>query len=195
MRVNELYFLIEYKILSFKRKAKVKNRGENFFSRGICLLTSWACTIGKWSTLTQLNLIRQVTSFVIIRNDNWNMHIILYIYPLFQLLLGNLCLAEWATFSYMLSRSYQSGSKVGMRLPAMLWHFDHDAYRMTYTLKVPAIRINLSQENIKLVRVNWEFALTKFKLADGKLLWKSGQIQGISDLVHVSKEFELTEFE
>ena len=40
MRVNELYFLIEYKILSFKRKAKVKNRGENFFSRGICLLTS-----------------------------------------------------------------------------------------------------------------------------------------------------------
>ena len=31
MRVNELYFLIEYKILSFKRKAKVKNRGENFF--------------------------------------------------------------------------------------------------------------------------------------------------------------------
>ena len=30
-----------------------------FFSRGICLLTSWACAIGIWSTLAQLNLIRQ----------------------------------------------------------------------------------------------------------------------------------------
>ena len=27
------------------------NPMENFFSRGICLLTSWACTIGIWSTL------------------------------------------------------------------------------------------------------------------------------------------------
>ena len=43
MRVNELYFLIEYKILW-----------------GICLLTSWACTIGIWSKLMQLNLIRQI---------------------------------------------------------------------------------------------------------------------------------------
>ena len=31
-----------------------------FFSRGICLLTSWACTIGIWSTLAQLNLIGQI---------------------------------------------------------------------------------------------------------------------------------------
>ena len=77
----------------------------------------------------------------------------------------------------------------------MLWHFDHDIYRMTCSLKVQAIRINLSQGKTKLVRVDREFALTKFKLADGKLLWKSGQIQGISDLVHVSRGFELTEFE
>ena len=33
---------------------------ENFFFRGICLLTSWACTIGIWSTLVQLNLITQI---------------------------------------------------------------------------------------------------------------------------------------
>ena len=33
---------------------------EIFFSRGICLPTSWTCTIGMWSTLTQLNLIRQI---------------------------------------------------------------------------------------------------------------------------------------
>ena len=31
-----------------------------FFLKGICLLTSWACLIGIWSTLTQLNLIRQI---------------------------------------------------------------------------------------------------------------------------------------
>ena len=31
--------------------------GKFFFSRGICLLTSWAYTIGIWSTLAQLNLI------------------------------------------------------------------------------------------------------------------------------------------
>ena len=31
-----------------------------FFSRGICLLTSWASTIGIWSTLAQLNSIRQI---------------------------------------------------------------------------------------------------------------------------------------
>ena len=30
------------------------------FSQGICLLTSWACTIGIWSTLAQLNLITQI---------------------------------------------------------------------------------------------------------------------------------------
>ena len=30
------------------------------FPRGICLLTSWACTIGIWSTIAQLNLIRQI---------------------------------------------------------------------------------------------------------------------------------------
>ena len=29
-------------------------------SWGNCLLTSWACTIGIWSMLTQLNLIRQI---------------------------------------------------------------------------------------------------------------------------------------
>ena len=29
-------------------------------SWGNCLLTSWVCTIGIWSTLTQLNLIRQI---------------------------------------------------------------------------------------------------------------------------------------
>ena len=33
---------------------------ENFFSRGICLLTSWACTIGIWSTFSQLNSITQI---------------------------------------------------------------------------------------------------------------------------------------
>ena len=33
---------------------------EIFFSRGICLLTSWAYTIGIWSTLAQLNLIRRI---------------------------------------------------------------------------------------------------------------------------------------
>ena len=32
------------------------NLMENVFSRGICLLMSWACTIGIWSTLAQLNL-------------------------------------------------------------------------------------------------------------------------------------------
>ena len=34
--------------------------GKFFFSRGICLLTSWAYTIGIWSTLAQLNLITQM---------------------------------------------------------------------------------------------------------------------------------------
>ena len=33
---------------------------ENLFSRGICLLTSWACTIGIWSTFSRLNLITQI---------------------------------------------------------------------------------------------------------------------------------------
>ena len=36
------------------------NPMENLFSRGICLLTSWACTIGIWSTLAQLNLMWQI---------------------------------------------------------------------------------------------------------------------------------------
>ena len=31
-----------------------------FFSWGICLLTSWVCTIGIWSMLMQLNLIGQI---------------------------------------------------------------------------------------------------------------------------------------
>ena len=31
-----------------------------YFSQGICLLTSWACTKGIWSTLMQLNLIGQI---------------------------------------------------------------------------------------------------------------------------------------
>ena len=35
-------------------------RWKIFFPRGICLLTSWACTIGIWSTLAQLNLSRQI---------------------------------------------------------------------------------------------------------------------------------------
>ena len=35
------------------------NPKENF-SRGICLLTSWACKTGIWSTLAQLDLIRQI---------------------------------------------------------------------------------------------------------------------------------------
>ena len=38
------------------------NAIEMFFSRGICFLTSWACTIGIWSAFTQLNLIRQIYS-------------------------------------------------------------------------------------------------------------------------------------
>ena len=33
---------------------------ENFFSRWICLLTSWVCTMGIWSSFAQLNLIRQI---------------------------------------------------------------------------------------------------------------------------------------
>ena len=33
---------------------------EIFFFRGICLLMSWTCTIGIWSTLAQLNLIIQI---------------------------------------------------------------------------------------------------------------------------------------
>ena len=36
------------------------NPMENFFSQGICLLMSWACTMGIWSMLMQLNLIRQI---------------------------------------------------------------------------------------------------------------------------------------
>ena len=37
----------------------------NFFSWGICLLTSWACTTGIWSTLAQLNWLDKFTSYVI----------------------------------------------------------------------------------------------------------------------------------
>ena len=39
-------------------------RWKIFFSERICLLTSWACTIGIWSTLAQLNLVRQFSSYV-----------------------------------------------------------------------------------------------------------------------------------
>ena len=46
-RMNQLFY-------------NIVNPMENFFSRGICLLTSWACTIGIWSTLAQLNLITQI---------------------------------------------------------------------------------------------------------------------------------------
>ena len=51
----------------------------------------------------------------------------------------------------------------------MLGHFDHDIYWMTYSPKVQAVKISLSQGKTKLVRINGEF-----KLADGKLLWKWG---------------------
>lgn len=56
----------------------------------------------------------------------------------------------------------------------MLGQFDYDIYWMTYSPKVQAIKISLSQGKTKLVRINGEFALTEFKLADGKLLWKWG---------------------
>ena len=46
-RMNQLFY-------------NIFNQMEKFFSRGICLLTSWACTIGIRSTLAQLNLIRQI---------------------------------------------------------------------------------------------------------------------------------------
>ena len=36
------------------------NPVEIFFPQGMCLLTSWACTIGIWSTLALLNLSRQI---------------------------------------------------------------------------------------------------------------------------------------
>ena len=39
-RVNQLFY-------------NIFNLMENFFFRGICLLTSWACTIGIWSMLLQ----------------------------------------------------------------------------------------------------------------------------------------------
>ena len=42
------------------------NQMENFFSRGICLLTSWACTIGIWSTLANWIWLHKFTSYVII---------------------------------------------------------------------------------------------------------------------------------
>ena len=43
-----------------ERCVRVARGVRKFFSWGICLLTSWACTIGIWSTLAQLNLIRQI---------------------------------------------------------------------------------------------------------------------------------------
>ena len=46
-RMNQLFY-------------NIFNPMENFFSRGICFLTSRACTIGIWSTLAKLNLIRQI---------------------------------------------------------------------------------------------------------------------------------------
>ena len=46
-RMNQLFYYIF-------------NPMENFFSQGICLLTSWACTIGIWSTIMQLDLIWQI---------------------------------------------------------------------------------------------------------------------------------------
>ena len=54
------------------------------------------------------------TCYAKIRNDDWNMHMILYIYLLFQLLLGNLHFIECVMFSHMLSWSYRSGLKVVM---------------------------------------------------------------------------------
>ena len=36
-----------------------------FFSRGICLLMSWVCTIGIWSTLAQLIWLHKFTNYVI----------------------------------------------------------------------------------------------------------------------------------
>ena len=42
------------------------NQMENFFSRGICLLTSWACTMGIWSTLANWIWLHKFTSYVII---------------------------------------------------------------------------------------------------------------------------------
>ena len=45
-RMNQLFY-------------NIFNSMEFFFPRGICLLTSWVCTIEVWNTLAQLNLIRQ----------------------------------------------------------------------------------------------------------------------------------------
>ena len=41
-------------------KSQSKKSRRNFFSRGICLRMSWACTIGIWGTLTQWNLFKQI---------------------------------------------------------------------------------------------------------------------------------------
>ena len=46
-------------------KSHSKKSWRKFFFSRDCLLTSWACTIGIWSTLTQLNLIRQICLFVV----------------------------------------------------------------------------------------------------------------------------------
>ena len=64
----------------------------------------------------------------------------------------------------------------------MLWHFDHDVYRMTYSLKVQATRINLSQGKTKLVRVDGEITLTKFKLADG-IYYTQSAVPHLWDLI------------
>ena len=50
----------------------ISNPMEIFFSPGICLLTSWACTIGIWSTLVQLNLIRQI--YQLCYKISWTCH-------------------------------------------------------------------------------------------------------------------------
>ena len=44
---------------------------KQFFSQGICLLTSWACTIGIWSMLAQLNWFDKFTGSVIKLFDLW----------------------------------------------------------------------------------------------------------------------------
>ena len=54
------------------RSLRYKARGKfGEHERGKCLLTSGACTIGIWSTLAQLNLIRQI--YVLCYNSYWPM--------------------------------------------------------------------------------------------------------------------------
>ena len=58
--------------------------------------------------------------------------------------------------------------------------------------RVPINRVNLSQGNIEIVQVSWEFDITKFQLFDSRWLEKYGQILGKLNLV--SGEFKLTKF-